>query len=306
MDRRDFLKKSFKLSAATIAMYNGYVPNLFARTENMEVSKDLAYVVNGSPAEMVSKSIELVGGIEKFVKKGDVVVIKPNIGWARRPDQAANTNPDVVTEVIRLCKAAGAKKVQVFDRTCNEAKRCYHLSGIEKAAKKAGADVSYVYPQKFKRVKIPQGSYLKSWEFYSDVLNADVFINVPVAKHHSLTQLSMGLKNMMGVIGGNRGQIHNNFDQKITEINSVVRPQLTILDCVNIILRNGPQGGNLKDVKNTNTIIAGVDRVAVDAMGATLFGKKGQDLGYIVEAHKFGLGEIDLDKLNVKRYDYKS
>jgi len=306
MDRRDFLKKGFQLSAASIAMLNGYLPNLFARAESFYETKDLAYVTNGSPAEMVRKAVELMGGIEKFVKKGDSVAIKPNIGWARRPEQAADTNPEVVSELIKLCKNAQAKKIMVFDNTCNEAKRCYHLSGIEKAAKEAGADVSFVYSQKFRTVKIPNGSAIKSWEFYGDALDADVFINVPIAKHHSLTGLTMGIKNLMGILGGNRGQIHNNFDQKIAELNSIIRPQLTILDCVNIMLRNGPQGGNINDIKNTNTIIAGVDRVAVDSLGATLFDKKGSDIGHVREAYKIGLGEIDLTKMTIKKYNFKS
>ncbi|MBN1154347.1 DUF362 domain-containing protein [candidate division KSB1 bacterium] len=306
MNRRDFLKKGFQISAASIAALNGYVPNLFARTESFYETRDLAYVTNGSPAEMVRKAVELMGGIGTYVKKGDIVAIKPNIGWARRPEQAADTNPEVVAAIIELCKSAGARKVKVFDNTCNEAKRCYRLSGIEKAAKEAGAEVSFVYSQKFKTVKIPQGSAIKSWEFYSDALDADVFINVPIAKHHSLTGLTMGIKNIMGILGGNRGQIHNNFDQKIAELNSIIRPQLTILDCVNIMLRNGPQGGNLDDIKNINTIIAGVDRVAVDSLGATMFGKQGSDIGHIREAHKIGLGEIDLSKANIKKYNFKA
>ncbi len=300
MDRREFLKKSLQVGTAAWAFINAGPDILLAETSN----KNLIVVKNGSPREMVNKAIELLGGISKFVKKGDTVVIKPNIGWARRPEQAANTNPEIVAEIIRLCKLANASKIKVFDNTCNEMKRCYQMSGIESAAKAEGGDVSYIYPQKFKEVQIPQGKILKSWEFYSDALEADVFINVPIAKHHSLCQVTMGLKNIMGILGGNRGKIHNQFDRKIVDLNTVIRPHLTILDAVRILMRNGPQGGNLADVKNMNTIVAGQDPVAIDSFGASLFGFQGNQLGYIREAYDAGLGEVDLKKMKVKEYSF--
>ena len=199
-----------------------------------------------------------------------------------------------------VCWPPTASKIKVFDHTCNDAKRCYKLSGIKQAAKQAGADVSYVYKQKFKKVKIPNGKILKSWEFYSDVLKADVYINVPIAKHHSLAKITMSLKNTMGILGGKRGQIHNNFDQKLADLNTVIRPQLVILDATRILLRNGPQGGNLNDVKILDTIIAGTDPVAIDSLGATLFGMEGSELGYIQQAYNLGLGEINLKKLKIE------
>jgi len=297
VDRRDFLKKSI----VTFGLLNLNMPFLLNTSNNKSYSNiDLVKVANGTPAEMVQKSVEILGGISKFVKKRDIVVIKPNIGWARRPEQAANTNPEVIAEIVRLCKSAGAAKIKVFDNTCNESKRCYHLSGIEQAAKQAGADVSYIFTQKFKETKIPQGKILKFWEFYTDALNADVFINVPIVKHHSLAKVTMGLKNMMGVIGGNRGKIHNQFDQKLADLNTVIKPQLIILDATRILLRNGPQGGNLNDVKATNTVIAGVDPVAVDSFGATLFDKQGKDLGYLRQAYQLGLGELNIEKLKIE------
>jgi uncharacterized protein (DUF362 family) len=233
-------------------------------------------------------------------------VVKPNIGWDRVPEQAATTNPDVVAEIVRLCIKAGASKVQVFDRTCNQAKRCYLRSDIEKAAKEAGADVSHIYEQKFQNVNIPGGKELQSWEFYRDALKADVFINVPIAKHHSLSRVTLGLKNMMGIIGGNRGKIHNHFDAKIVDLNTVIKPQLTIIDAVRVLMDNGPQGGNLTDVKEMNTIIAGFDPVAVDAYGATLFDLKPGDLSYLKEAHSRGLGVMDLEKLKIEKVNLKA
>jgi len=303
MNRREFLKKSIQLSAAAYGLKHIPLFGFDPVADPAALSKDLVLVKNGAPGVMVQKAVAMLGGISRFVKKGDTVVIKPNIGWARRPEQAANTNPEVVAEIVKLCRVAGASKVKVFDHTCNEAKQCYHLSGIEQAAREAGASLSFIYPQKFKKIQIPKGKLLSSWEFYADVFDADVFINVPIAKHHSLSKITMGMKNIMGIIGGRRGEIHNHFDQKLTDLNMVIRPHLTILDAVRILLRNGPQGGNLNDVQTTNTIIAGIDPVAVDAFGATLFGLNGSDLGFLQEAHRAGLGEIDLKIMKIKTAD---
>jgi uncharacterized protein (DUF362 family) len=297
MNRREFLKATTVITAGLLSQKNLlYASN----ATNLIRDNVIAKVSTGTPREMVQKAVELVGGMSRFIKKGSVVVVKPNIGWARRPEQAANTNPEVVAEVVKLCFQAGAAKVKVFDSTCNEAKQCYLLSGIEKAAKQEGAEVRYIFPQKFKSVTVPTGKVLKSWEFYDDALGADVFINVPIIKHHSLAKISMGLKNMMGILGGNRGEIHNNFDQKIVDLNTVVRPHLTILDGTRMLMRNGPQGGNLNDVKEMNTIIAGTDPVGVDAMGAELFGLSPTGLTYLQKANEMGLGEIDLKKLTIK------
>jgi len=304
MDRRQFIKMAAMAGIAGNELFD-FLWKKPARSFAAP-PMDLAVVKNADPATLVRKSIEMLGGIEKFVKKGDVVVVKPNIGWDRVPRQAATTNPEVIAEIVRLCKQAGAKKVQIFDRTCNQARRCYARSQIEKAAKSVGADISYVYPQKFQKVRIPEGKLLKSWEFYRDALKADVFINVPIAKHHSLSRVTLGLKNMMGILGGNRGKIHNHFDVKIVDLNTVIKPQLTILDAVRILLRNGPQGGNLNDVKQLDTIIAGVDPVAVDAYGATLFGLKPAELGFLREAHSRGLGKMDLETLKIEMVNLKA
>ncbi len=303
MDRRKFLKIAGMTGIAASGMVN---LSLLNGADNRSSSPiDLAVVQNGNPAALVQKAFEMFGGISKFVKKGNVVVLKPNIGWDRVPEQAATTNPEVVAEIVRLCLKAGASKVKVFDRTCNQAKRCYLRSNIEKAASAAGADVSHIYDQKFQKVSIPNGKELKSWEFYRDALKADVFINIPIAKHHSLCRVTLGLKNMMGIIGGNRGKIHNHFDVKIVDLNTVIKPQITILDAVRVLMDNGPQGGNLNDVKEMNTIIAGVDPIAVDAYGAVLFGLNPEDLGFLREAQSRGLGKIELKNLKIEKVDLK-
>ena len=202
MERRDFLKKSVSIAAAYSLMPRS--PRIFGQGQ----IPDLVVVKEGEPVELVNRAVEELGGMSRFISRGDVVVLKPNISWDRVPPQAATTNPDVVAQVVRLCFNAGAKKVKIFDRTLNEPKRCYKRSGIEKAAQEAGADVQHVYERKFKRVKIPDGVLIKSWEIYEDVLESDKIINIPIAKHHSIGGMSLGMKNFMGHIGGNRGKFH--------------------------------------------------------------------------------------------------
>lgn len=299
MDRRRFLKIAGMAGVAASGILKS--PSLFGVEKNSKSAVDLAVVQNGDPAALIQKAVDMLGGISRFVKKGNVVVVKPNIGWDRVPEQAATTNPEVVAAIVRLCKQAGASKVKVFDKTCNQAKRCYLRSHIEKAAREAGAEVTHIYEQKFQKVNIPNGKDLKFWDFYRDALEADVFINVPIAKHHSMARVTLGLKNIMGVIGENRGKIHNNFDVKIIDLNLIIKPQLTIIDAVRVLMNNGPTGGNLNDVKEMNTVIAGVDRVAVDAYGATLFGLQPAELGFLVEAKNRGLGTMDLNTLKIER-----
>lgn len=261
---------------------------------------DLVVTKDGTPEGLVRKAVEELGGMSRFVKKGDIVVLKPNISWDRVPEQAATTNPEVVAEVVKLCLEAGAKKVKVFDRTLNEPRRCYKRSGIEKAAKEAGADVQHIYDRKFKKVKFPEGEMIKSWELYEDVLEADRIINIPIAKHHSIGGMSLGIKNYMGFLGGNRGKFHRDFNVKIVDLNTRVKADLIILDVYRMLLRNGPNGGNLADVEMKKTVVAGTDPVAMDSYGATLFNLEPGRVTFLQEAHRRGLGEFDLKKLKIK------
>jgi uncharacterized protein (DUF362 family) len=299
--RRDFIKASLG-TALSLSIPHLGLPDLFAQTlEEQKTIPDLAVVTDGDPASMTRQAIELLGGMKRFVSKGDVVVVKPNIGWDRSPEQAADTNPEVVAEVVKLCLESGAKKVKVFDRSCNTASRCYRNSGIKKAASEAGADVSLVVSAGFSKMKFPEGEVLKQWYMYKPALEADVLINVPIAKNHGLTRLTMGIKNLMGIMGSDRGKIHLNIDDKLADLANFVRPQLTILDAYRILVKNGPQGGSLKDVQEKKTIIAGTQIATVDAYGATLFNMEPTDLGHVVKSSGFGLGEIDLSKVNIKR-----
>ena len=252
---------------------------------------------------MVRKVVHSMGGIQAFVQKGDKVVIKPNIGWDRNIEQGANTHPLIVAELAKLCLDAGASKVFVFDRTCNEERRCYNNSGIKSTLKEIQDKrirLEYIDDRKFVPVNIKNGKVLKKWSFYKDALEADCYINVPVAKHHSLSGLSLGLKNVMGVIGGRRGRIHYKLGAKLADLNMVVKPEFIIVDATRVIVRNGPQGGDINDVKKLDTIIGSVDPVAADAYATTLFRLKPDQIDSTVEAYKRGLGQIDLDKCNIR------
>jgi uncharacterized protein (DUF362 family) len=299
--RRDFIRASVG-TAVSLSLPGLGLPKLLAQTiEESQAPPDLAVVTDGGPAAMTRKAMELLGGMKRFVSKDDIVVVKPNIGWDRSPEQAADTNPEVVAEVIRMCLEAGAKKVRVFDRSCNTATRCYEHSGIQKAASDAGAEVSYVVDAGFSEVKLPEGEVLKSWPLYKPALEADVLIDVPIAKVHGATYLTMGIKNLMGIMGGDRGRVHWSIDDKLADLANFVRPHLTILDAYRILVRNGPQGGSLKDVELKKTIVAGPQIATVDAYGATLFGMKPQGLVHVVKSSQLGLGEIDLDKVRIKK-----
>lgn len=296
-DRRRFLKTTAGAAAALAA--SAAAPALFAAAP---AHPDLAVAHGGSPEKTTRAAVEALGGMKRFVSKGDVVVVKPNIGWDRTPEQAANTNPLVVATLVALCLEAGAKKVKVFDRTCNDPRRCYEQSGIAPAARQAGAEVSFVDDRRFKEVAI-RGEAIQSWPLYQDLLEADKVINVPIAKHHGLSGLTLGLKNWMGIMGGSRGRIHQNIHQSLVDLATVVKPCLTVLDAVRVLTAHGPQGGSLDDVKSLDTVAAGTDVVAVDAFGATLMGRVPSDIGYIANAARRGLGSLDLAKLSVKRVD---
>jgi uncharacterized protein (DUF362 family) len=296
MKRRDFLR----LTALTSLSVAIGVDNRTNQAFGAAPAYDLAVVTGASPQKITSAAIDALGGMKTFVKRGDVVVVKPNIGWDRTPEYAANTNPEVVAAIVRLCLEAGAKKVKVFDRSVNDPRRCYVQSGIADAVKKAGGEVSYIDERKFRDVKI-NGSVLKSWPLYTELMEADKVINVPIAKHHGLSRLTLGMKNWMGVMGGSRASIHQKINESLVDISMAIKPTLVVLDAVRVLTANGPQGGNLKDVKKLDTIVAGVNQVAVDAYGATLFGMKSSDLGYVRIAAQNGFGPMDTARMKIRK-----
>jgi uncharacterized protein (DUF362 family) len=276
--------------------------NLWAMAAKERPVPVLAQAKGTNYAQLVGDAINALGGMKKFVHPGEVVVVKPNITFSRTPEMGANTNPQVVKKVVELCLEAGAKKVKVFDRVDSDPRVTYTMSGIKAAVesiKDSRAALEFVDERRFVTINIDKGKSLKRWSFYKDVLEADRFINVPVAKTHHYSRLTMAMKNMMGVLGGKRDTLHVNLHQNIADMNLILRPDLHILDATRIMTQNGPDGGCFEDVQIKNTIIAGTDAVAVDAYGTTLFDLKPEDIGYIVKAHELGLGEMHLGKIKV-------
>lgn len=260
-------------------------------------------LVKGSDYELITReAVSLLGGMNQFVSPGSTVVIKPNIGWDRSVEQGANTHPLVVKTLTQLVLEAGASRVLVFDHTCNEKRRCYRNSGMQETLATLGRNVrlDHIDDRKFVPVDIEKGLSLNRWDIYKEALMADCYINVPVAKHHGLSRLTLGLKNSMGVIGGNRGRLHHDLGQKLADLATVVRPQLTVVDATRMLMKNGPQGGRLTDVRKADTIIASVDPVAADAYATTLFGLEPAAISSTVAAHKMGLGEMNLDRISVR------
>ncbi len=272
-------------------------PGLIVAHGNISDAADEPVIIK----EMVRRAIKALGGLDKIVSKGNRVIIKPNIAWNQRPEFAANTNPYVVATLVELCREAGASRVKVMDHTCSaNPEPSYRNSGIASAAQQAGAEVSFLNKNRFRDFSIPDGKVLKSWPFYEEMVYADevdVLINVPIAKQHGTSRLSMGLKNVFGMIGGDRGSLHTDIHPKIADLNKFLKIDLTVLDAFRILKNHGPTGGRLDDVDNSperaRRIIVSTDPVAADAYGATLFGMQPEDIGYLRQSYEQGLGEID-------------
>jgi uncharacterized protein (DUF362 family) len=248
----------------------------------------------------VQKALENLGGIGRFISRQDVVVLKPNIAWDRTPEQAANTNPEVVAEMVRQCWQAGAKRVIVTDVSCNEPRRCFQRSGIQAAARAAGAEVILPDPDLFREVDLG-GVALKSWPVFTPFLEADKIINMPIAKHPGLTGVTLGMKNWYGILGGQRNRLHQQIHQSLADLASFMLPTLTLLDCYRILLRNGPTGGNLEDVAIKKTMVASTDPVALDAYVAKAYWNLDiEHIPYLQMAAARGLGTVDFEKLAVK------
>ncbi|MBI5419440.1 MAG: DUF362 domain-containing protein [Deltaproteobacteria bacterium] len=300
--RRKFLQAAGGAAGTLAAGGAGMLGNLLASVPEAAaaaIGATVAAVSGSNPAENVRRAVSALGGIRAFVSRGDVVVLKPNIGWDRTPEQAANTNPDVVVAMAEMCLSAGAKEVRVFDRTCNEPRRCYANSGIQAAVEAFGkrhgasdaARIYHVEERKFRRTSIPGALAMKEWDLYRDALEADKIINLPVAKHHSLATVTLGLKNMMGVMGGNRGQMHFNLSECLVDLHRRLDTRLTVIDATRVLLRNGPSGGNLADVRAPGKMFASTDVVAADVVAAEkVFGLKPPDVAHLQKALDARLG----------------
>ncbi len=302
MNRRKFLKDVFLWSAGlSVSIPRFYIPEVFA---GQVPAPTLALGQGKNYQALVTEVLSLLGGMEQFVRPGDKVVVKPNIGWDRSPELAANTHPLVVKALVEQALEAGASSVRVFDRSCNEERRCYTNSGISAALeslKNKKVKYDYIDSRKFVPVEIKKGRSLSQLEIYQEAMEADSYINVPVAKHHGLSRLTLGLKNSMGVIGGNRGSWHHDLGQKLADLATVIQPKLTVIDATRILLGNGPQGGDIDDVKVLDTLIAATDPVAADAYATTLFGLQPKAIDSTVAAYKMGLGEMDIAKMKIVR-----
>lgn len=260
----------------------------------------LVAVHGDDPEAITRRALAELGGMERFVSPGYDVIIKPNICNANHTyEYASTTNPTVVATLVRLCLEAGAARVRVMDNPfAGSGEQAYLRSGIREAVEAAGGEMEVMAPHRFVESDIPLGLDLKSWLFYQPILDADLVINVPIAKHHGLARLTLGGKNIMGCIE-NRSAMHRNLGQRIADLVSRVAPQLTIMDAVRILVANGPTGGSLEDVRVTNTVIASQDLVAVDAYTTRLFDMQPDDIAYITAAHNMGLGTMLLADLDI-------
>lgn len=261
---------------------------------------ELVVVSDGNPTQLVQRALLELGGIRRFISRADVVIVKPNIAWDRTPEQAANTNPEVVAEVVRQCWEAGAKKVIVTDVSCNDPQRCFQRSGIAEAARQAGAQVLIPELPQFKEVDLG-GDVLQAWPVFQPFLEADKIINLPIAKHHSLTGATIGMKNWYGILGGQRHRLHQRIHESLVDLADFMRPTLTMVDSYRVLLRNGPTGGNLEDVLLKQTMIAGTDPVAIDAYVAKAYWNlDSAALPYLKMASDRGLGTLQFEKVRSK------
>jgi uncharacterized protein (DUF362 family) len=319
--RRDFLRVALAGLGALLAAkfisacaplqtvpgsIQGPVPDTAAPVKEQDVTTadgypDIAVVRGGEPETLARKALDMLGGMKRFVKKGDNVIIKPNIGPAMRSyEYAATTNPWLVAAVVRLCLEAGAGRVRVMDKPFSgSAESGFVNSGIREQVEKAGGVIELMSRLKYVSTDIPQGKDIKKWDIYEDILKADVLINMPIAKHHNASRLTLGMKNLMGTISSPQ-VFHLNLHQRIADLASRVRPTLTIIDAIRILTANGPTGGDLKDVRQLDTVIAGTDIVAVDSYATSLFGLKPEDVPHIRIAAAMGLGSSNLDDLIIK------
>jgi uncharacterized protein (DUF362 family) len=263
---------------------------------------ELVAVKGGEPGVMFDRAILGMGGMEKFVKRGQTVAVKPNIGWDALPERAANTNPRLVAKIIEHCLAAGAKDVYVFDHTINEWTRCYKNSGIEKAARDAGGKIVSGSSQgRYHEIEVPSGKILKKVHVHELILESDVFINVPILKHHGGAGLCIAMKNLMGTVWDRKFWHANGLHQCIADYASAVQPDLNVVDGYRVIMKNGPRGVSVSDVETRKFLILTPDIVAADVAATKFLAKNPEQIGHIRIAGEMGLGENDLSKLQINR-----
>ena len=307
MKRREFLERTGKATAlAAIVGGAGWLFNnrnialyepAVAKTQDFGVSTDKALpeivlAKNEDHVRALKAALDGIGGIKRFVKPGEKVTVKPNVGWDRTAEQAADTNPLLVGAMVSLCFEAGATEVIVSDVTCNDPRRCFLRSGIRKAAEEAGAKVLLAEEDDFITVDI-EGKLLTKWPVLKHFVETDRLINRPIVKQHSLSECTIAMKNLYGILGGSRHRLHQEIDQSIVDLAAFARPTLTVVDATRVLMRSGPQGGSLEDVNVENSVICATDQVAADARGAEFLGLRAENVRHIVLAEETGLGKIN-------------
>ncbi len=307
INRRQFIGKGMKTGIALGGgMIWGNLKTVSAKRPP-ENFPDLVAVKNHEPDIMFNKAIQMMGGMKRFVKKGRIVVVKPNIGFPKTPDIGATTNPLLVRSVVEHCFDAGARKVYVFDNVATSAygmaQKCYELSGIAAAAKEAGAIVAPADAKKYyQKVDIPGAKALTSTRVHELVLEADVFINVPILKNHGYTRLTMAMKNLMGIVWDRMDYHYSGLDQCIADFCLFKRPDLNVLDAYRVLMRNGPQGNRPEDVSFQKSLVLSTDIVACDAAAAKIYGKDPQTIKYIQMAHDMGIGNMNLNEVSIGKH----
>lgn len=292
MKRRDFLKKSAVISSSL------YLPGMLSMAQSPG-GAPVIKVIGDSPYEITKRAVAELGGMQKFISKQDIVMVKPNIGWNSTVEQGANTHPEVIRAVVEMVMNAGAKKVIVMDNTCHKAADTYSRSGIADAAKKAGAEVRFADENRLV-VHDFKGSRVQKWLVFKDFLDADKFINVPVLKHHGSAGLTIGMKNLYGILGGRRGKLHRSMGAGIADLAKGFKTDLTIIDANRVLMRNGPIGGRVSDVEIKKTVIASTNIMEADVVAVDVFGDTPERYEFIREAFDRKLGQMELSKINLK------
>lgn len=302
MKRRDFIKKTLQTSAVAGAAFSLGNKNTVLGGDWLQQSYDLVAIKGSTPGIMFDKAIQAFGGIKNFVKANQKVVVKPNIGWDSVPERAADTNPLLVSRIVKHCLDAGAKEVVVMDHTCDNWQKCYTNSGIEKAVKNTGGKMAPANSEQYyQSITIPEGKILKTAKVHELILEADVFINVPTLKHHGSTQLSIGMKNLMGVVWDRKFYHRNGLNQCIADFVTKIKPHLTVVGAYRVLKRNGPRGVSTADVAEMKSLLLSTDIVAADTAATKLFGKDPDSVRHITYADQIGVGTKDLSSLSIKR-----
>lgn len=316
LSRREFVSRTIKagVSVAVAAGISGWLYNAKSPENPEKLRKEIELsdfsvrrldgktmsIVKGSDrVNTIDKAIDLIGGIERFIKPGDVVLIKPNVAFASPSRLCATTNPELLSEVISLCyKRGDAKKVIVADNPINDPQSCFRLTGIAKAAKSAGAQILLPKDYYFENTTLKNGRLIRNWPvFFEPFRNVNKVIGVAPLKNHHRSGASMTMKNWYGLLGGRRNIFHQDINTIIAELAMLVKPTLVILDGTEVMMTNGPTGGSLADLRRKNIMIAGCDQVAVDSMGASLLDMKVSELPYLTKAQAAGAGTVDYESL---------